>query len=229
MSDNDGDDDDDAQTSFEAERDGILNSLPPSVKDKFGTIGFFLIEDDGDDDDDDSDDADDKKVKNNASTPPQPKTYYQPALIVSPYDVPPKPVRDIYWHDAYMKAKRSKAKLAALDYLVYLYGSDDADDCYNFVAQDEFITLEEAQQQGLDKLPPELEERLLRQQKDGSSGKLKLLSDMETILVRGLEEMKADIDKEPKDRKPNRKFPFAERHETAAASSDGPPPKKQKT
>ncbi|KAG7340950.1 hypothetical protein IV203_030564 [Nitzschia inconspicua] len=183
MSDDDSDDDN-GKAKFEAERDKILSDLPQNLKDKFGEIGFVLVEDDGDDEDDDED----KKV-----TPQQPKEYYQPALIVNPYEVPPKPVRDIYWFQLYQKAKRSKAKLAAMDYLVYIYGSDDADDCYNFVSQEEFLSLKDAQEQGLDKLPAELEE------KKQSAGKL---SDVEATLVRGFEEMQHDINKEPTDRKP---------------------------
>jgi hypothetical protein len=212
----DDDSDDDAKTKFEAERDKILSDLPQALKDKFGEIGFFVVEDGGDDDDDDDDD-DGKKA---ASTPQQPKEYYQPGLIISPYEVPPKPVRDIYWFSLYTKAKRSKAKLAALDYLVYVYGSDDPDDCYNFVSQEEMLLLKDAQEQGYDKLPAELEER----QKSGGK-----LSEVELTLVRGFEEMKADLDKDPKDRKPHSKFAFLERHEQEASAGDGPPIKKQKT
>jgi hypothetical protein len=68
--------------------------LPQELKDKFGAIGFFLVEND-DDDDDDEEEGKEKAV----STPEQQKVYYQPALIVSPYEVPPKPIRDIYWMD----------------------------------------------------------------------------------------------------------------------------------
>jgi hypothetical protein len=220
MSDEDDTNDDmnSAQMNFEAERDKILSELPPVIRDSFGFIGFFLVEDNGDDDDDEDDDDEDK-AKKGASTPTPTTEYYQPALIVSPFDVPPKPVRDIYWMDMFTKAKRSKAKLAAMDYLVYLYGSHDADDCYNFVAQDELVSFKDAQEQGLDQLPVELEEK----QKSGVK-----LTHVESTLIRGYEEMKVDIDKEPQDRKPNAKFAFVERHEVKKVASDGPPRKKQK-
>jgi hypothetical protein len=56
------------------------------------------------------------------------------------------------------------------------------------------------------------------------------LSEVESTLIRGLEELKADIGKEPKDRKPHSKFAFLERHEVTAAgcNKDGPPKKKRK-
>jgi hypothetical protein len=125
---------------------------------------------------------------------------------------------------AFTKAKRSKAKLAALDYLVYVYGADDADDCYNFVSHDEFVSLEEAQEQGLDQLPEELKERIEKKKTDPSVK----LSEVEEKLIRGLEEMKADVDKDPKDRKPHSKYAFVERHEESK-DAKGPPQKKQKT
>lgn len=214
------DDEDDAQTKFEAEREKILSDLPPTIKGKFGEIGFFLVENDEDDDDEDDD------GKKASSTAEQAKAYYQPCLVVNPYEVPPKPVRDIYWMDMYTKAKRSKAKLAAMDYLVYVYGADDPDDCYNFVSQEEFVTLEDGQEQGLDQVPQNLQE--ISTELEAGSGTAKL-TEVEQKLIRGLEEMKTDIGKDPKDRKPHAKFSFVERHEQANTQSSGPPSKKQKT
>ena len=66
-----------AKSSFEAEKKQILADLPESIKSMFGTIGFAAAEFDEND-----------KV---------------PVLIMSPYDVPPKPVRDVYWFDQYSK------------------------------------------------------------------------------------------------------------------------------
>jgi hypothetical protein len=209
MGDHDDDDDDDGKSKFEAERDKVLSELPQKLKDKFGTIGFCLVE--NDDDDDDNEAAGEKKDP--------PSVYYQPVLIVNPYDVPPKPVRDIYWMDAFTKAKRSKAKLAELDYLVYVYGSDDPDDCYNFVSQDEFITLEDAQAQGLDQLPEHLQEHI-----KAASSTTTTMTEVETKLVRGFQEMREDISKSPQDRKPQGKYSFVERHE----EKKEPPMKKQK-
>jgi hypothetical protein len=206
----DDDDDDDEKSKFEAERDKVLSELPQALKDKFGTIGFCLVENDDDEEEDEDGDGEEKKEP--------PHTYYQPVLIVSPYEVPPKPVRDIYWMDAFTKAKRSKAKLVALDYLVYVYGSDDPDDCYNFVSQDEFVSLEDARAQGLDQLPEQLQERVKAEE---------ALSEVESKLVRGFEEMREDLAKEPQDRKPQGKFAFSERHEEQQKKE--PPTKKQKT
>ena len=101
--------------------------------------------------------------------------------------------------------------------MVYVYGADDADDCYNFVSHEEFVEYEKAKEQGLDVLPEELQQRVDQKEK---------LTEVEQKLVRGLEEVKADVDKDPKDRKPHSKYPFLERHEE---SKEGPAKKKQKT
>jgi len=205
---------DDAKSKFEKERSDVLKALPDELKDYFGVIGFCMGEGDDDDDDD--------KPNTSASAPP----YMQPVLIVSPYDVPPKPIRDIYWMDAFAKAKRSKAKLKKLDYLAYVYGSDDPDDCYNFVPHEDFVSLEEGLKNGLDVLPKAVSDKPHSER-----------TDSETKLVRGLEEMKADLNKAKGDRKHGR--PFLERHENILAketaeaanpqSSPQPPAKKRKT
>jgi len=209
-----------AKAKFEKEREDVLKALPDELKDVFGTIGFSP----GEEDDDDN--------EGGVSTPPSATTtpYMQPVLIVSPYDVPPKPVRDIYWMDAFSKAKRSKAKLKKLDYLVYVYGSDDPDDCYNFLTHDDFVPLEQAQKNGLDVLPKAVADKPESER-----------TESETKLVRALEEMRADITKAPGDRKHG--SPFLERHEKLQvkeaeaetkknglpSSSPPPPAKKQKT
>ncbi len=194
-----------AKAKFEKEKNDILKALPDELKDAFGTIGFCP----GDEDDEEE----------TSSTPP----YMQPILIVSPFDVPPKPVRDIYWIDAFSKAKRSKAKLKKLAYLVYIYGSDDPDDCYNFVSHEDFIPLEEAQSKGLDVLPKAIAEKAESDR-----------TESETKLARGLEEMKADLPKAKGDRKHGPAF--LEIHEKLLAKeeekkeqSSPPPAKKQKT
>jgi len=210
---------DDAKLKFEQERDEILKSLPDEVKGMFGTIGFCPGEEEDDlcDDDDDGDGGEEDSKKKSTTSEP----YFQPVLIVSPWDVPPKPVRDIYWMDAYTKAKRSKAKLKQLDYLVYVYGSDDPDDCYNFVKQTDFISLVDAQKKGYNKLPKFIATKTELER-----------TEYETRLIRGLDEMKTDIPKESVDRKWGN--PFLERHEkitsssNSSSSSDGPPSKKQK-
>eukprot|EP00534_Pseudo-nitzschia_fraudulenta_P002039 CAMPEP_0201121332 /NCGR_PEP_ID=MMETSP0850-20130426/5230_1 /ASSEMBLY_ACC=CAM_ASM_000622 /TAXON_ID=183588 /ORGANISM="Pseudo-nitzschia fraudulenta, Strain WWA7" /LENGTH=206 /DNA_ID=CAMNT_0047387743 /DNA_START=151 /DNA_END=771 /DNA_ORIENTATION=+ len=202
-----------AKAKFEKERSDVLKALPDELKDTFGTIGFCPGEEDDDDDDNNNNEA-------NTNASPQ-APYMQPVLIVSPYDVPPKPVRDIYWMDAFTKAKRSKAKLKKLDYLVYVYGSDDPDDCYNFVSHDEFVSLEEGKTNGFDIVPPAL-----------ASKKESERTESESKLVRAIEEMKADLTKKPGDRKHGE--PFLEGYEKLKAKEEGvvsspPPSKKQKT
>jgi len=197
----------DAKQKWEKERTDVLKALPDNLTEAFGTIGFCPGELDEDE-------------NNQSSALAQP--YMQPVLIVSPYDVPPKPVRDIYWMDAFSKAKRSKAKLKKLDYLVYVYGSDDPDDCYNFVKHEDFISLEESQKQRLDVLPSAIAEKPASDR-----------TDAENKLARALDEMRADIPKARGDRKYGE--PFLEGHEkmlakeAEKAQSAPPPAKKQKT
>ena len=193
-----------AKAKFEKEKNDVLKALPDELKEAFGTIGFCP----GDEDDDEA----------TSSTPP----YMQPILIVSPFDVPPKPIRDIYWMDAFSKAKPSKAKLKKLAYLVYIYGSDDPDDCYNFVPHEDFVALEEGKSKGLDVLPKAIADKAESER-----------TDSETKLVRALEEMKADLPKAKGDRK--RGPDFLERYEKLLAKeeekkeqSSPPPAKKQK-
>lgn len=194
---------DDAKDKFEKERIDVLKALPDELKDFFGTIGFCPGEED-----DDDDDQEDK---------PRAQPYMQPILIVSPYDVPPKPVRDIYWMDAFTKAKRSKAKLKKLDYLVYVYGSDDPDDCYNFLKHDDFVSYEQGKTNGYDLVPPSIASKSESER-----------TESEAKLVRGLKEMKLDLNKAQGDRKHG--DPFLERHEKIEAKGSQPSAaKRQKT
>jgi hypothetical protein len=80
-----------AKRKFEKERKKILSEIPANVKAMFGQIGFAIWEE-----------------------------YEEmlPIWVLNPCDVPPKPVRDVYWFDMFSKAKRSK-KLAKMSYLVY--------------------------------------------------------------------------------------------------------------
>mmetsp|Transcript_13931 Transcript_13931/g.29332 ORF Transcript_13931/g.29332 Transcript_13931/m.29332 type:complete len:231 (-) Transcript_13931:88-780(-) len=204
------------QAKFEKEKLEVLKALPDEIKDLFGTIGFCLGEED-------DDETDDEKGNSNkaAETGQHPPPFMQPILIVSPYDVRPKPVRDIYWMDAFTKAKRSKAKLKKLDYLVYVYGSDDPDDCYNFVAHEDFVTFEQGRASGFDVLPPTV-----------AAKSESLRTSSENKLVRGIEEMKIDLVKTPEDRRKHGS-PFLEAHEKLQAkekeeAKGQPPAKKQK-
>ncbi|VEU40763.1 unnamed protein product [Pseudo-nitzschia multistriata] len=202
-----------AKAKFEKEKSDVLKALPDEIKDVFGTIGFCPGEDD-----DDEEDSGEKNEATARSDPAEP--YMQPVLIVSPYDVPPKPIRDIYWMDAFTKAKRSKAKLKKLDYLVYVYGSDDPDDCYNFVSHEDFVTLEEGRASGFDVLPPAVaakseEERTASEKK----------------LVRAVEALNNDLAKTPEERRKHGAS-FLEGYEKIKAKEDAkdqPPAKKQKT
>ena len=93
-----------AQEKFEKERETILKSLPQNIHDSFGTMGFCKHEEE----DADSDDDDEKKAPAATTTTTTTTTgeggvhMFVPCLILSPYDVPPRPVRDVYWHNLYM-------------------------------------------------------------------------------------------------------------------------------
>jgi len=185
-----------AKDAHEKEKEKILQDLPESIKDMFGIIGFAPSEFDEND--------------------------IIPVLVVNPYNVPPKPVRDVYWYDAYAKAKRSK-KLSELPYLVYHYGADDPDDCYSFIDHDDFISYEEGHAKGYDILPPELQAKL------DSSGTAAVteLTEEEQLKVRGLKELMEDVPKDPSER--HRGFDFQERWEKLITEEAGPPAsKKQK-
>ena len=185
------------QARFEKEREKTLKELPDSIKQMFGQIGFYRQL--PDDDSDNSDDA-----TNNHNVVP----ILVPVLIMNPYDVPPKPVRDIYWFDFFSRAKRSKS-LDKLAYLVYHYGSDDPDDCYSFVQQEDFIPYEDGKENGCNKLPEGLESKPNKTQR-------------EKIRVRGIQEMEQDLEKDPGERKRG-VTGFLERHETKM-----PPTRKRK-
>jgi hypothetical protein len=196
---------------FEAEKAKTMQEIPEEQRGMFGTIGFCRVEEEEDDDDDDEDGNQEASGGNDPPT-----VLYEPVLIVSPFDVPPKPIRDIYWIERFSKAKRSKKKLALMDYLVYLYGSDDPDDCYNFCKQEDFISCDEAKKQGWDQPSAALQAKIDAGDK---------LSEAEERLIRGLKEMEEDALKDPQDRKHG--APFLEKYEQVAAK--GPAKKKQKT
>jgi len=167
------------QEFFKKQRKQIMDDLPAYFKDMFGQIGFAPLEW--------VDDTGALKL---------------PVLVLSPYDVPPKPYRDIYWFDKYSKAKRGKT-LANMDYLVYHYGSDDPNDCYSFVTQSEFVPWHDGVAQGFDKLSPQL------QSKSDSGAKLE---EEEEFIVRAIGEMNEDLAKAPSERKRGQCV-FQENHE----------------
>ena len=180
-----------ARKAFEKEREKILKDLPQSIKDMFGTVGFAP-------DDEDDENAD----------------VVRPILVMNPYDVPPKPVRDVYWFDLYSKAKRTK-KLGKLAYLVYHYGADDPDDCYSFLEHDEFISYEDGRAKGYDVLPTHLQSKL-------DAGET--LTEDEQTKVRGIQELTEDAPKPPSERR--RGILFEERWEKLV--TEPPVNKKQK-
>lgn len=192
----------DEQEKFELEKDGILKSLPDNITAMFGTIGFCKDEED--------DDSDDEGAKKPAAAPGEDMVA---CLVMDPYDVPPRPVRDVYWHNIYMIAKKKK-KLKDLQYLVYHYGADDPDDCYSFISHEDFVSYESGLKAGYDKLPGFIQSRV-----DAGAA----LSEDEQKRVRGLVEMKEDALKDASERKRGN-YPFLERHE----KDDAPPAKRQK-
>lgn len=191
-----------AKVNFEKDKEKILKDLPDNVKSMFGVMGFAM-----DEVDDDEEDEDYK---------PAAEVEWVPVLIVSPYSVPPRPVRDVYWFDLYSKSKRSK-KLAELDYLVYHYGKDDPTDCYSFIPQDEFTSWESGVEAGYDKLPAYIQAKI-----DAGDS----LTEDEEERVRGIREMEEDALKPAEERKRG-SWQFKERHEMMSDSKE-PPAKRRK-
>jgi hypothetical protein len=181
----------DAKIKFEKERETTLKSLPDSVKSMFGHIGFAIL---------DEEDA-----------------LQVPVLILNPYHVPPKPVRDIYWFDLFMGKKRKKGGLIKLAYLVYHYGSNDPDDCYSFVEQDEFTSYEAGCEAGYHVLPSHVQAKLDAGQP---------LEESDEHLVRSWSEMQEDAAKQPEDRR--RGVAFQERYELLAPTKPKDPPRQKK-
>lgn len=164
-----------AKKKFEKEREKVLSEIPASVKAMFGQIGFALSEELGE---------------------------LAPILIVNPYDVPPKPVRDVYWFDMFSKGKRSK-KLKSMSYLAYWYGSSDPDDCYSFIEQGDFEPYASGEQKGLGMLSKAVQDKI--------DDKLPL-SEEDEFRIRAFEEMTEDVLKPPEERRRGN-IGFLERHE----------------
>jgi hypothetical protein len=192
-----------AKDSFEKEREQILASLPDNVKDMFGIMGFCKVDQDDDEDEDEE------------NSKPPPVDEYVPCLVLNPYEVPPRPVRDVYWWDCYSIRKRKK-QLKKLEYLVYHYGTDDPDDCYSFIQQDDFVSYDDGIAQGYGKLPAAIQSKL-----DAGDE----LTYEEEKRVRGLKEMEEDAPKEKGERKRGN-WQFKERHELLEAKE--PANKRQK-
>lgn len=191
-----------AKVKFEKERETILKSLPDNVKAMFNVMGFCKAEVD----------EEEENANQNAGDD------YVPCLILSPYAVPPRPVRDVYWFDMYSKCKRTK-KLAELEYLVYHYGADDPADCYSFIAHDDFKSYETGLAEGYDKLPAHIQSKV-------DAGEE--LTEEEEQRVRGLKEMKEDAAKPAEERKRGN-HDFKERHEVLEEkAAKQPPAKRQK-
>lgn len=195
-----------AKEKFEKEKETILKSLPDNVKSMFNVMGFCKAEVDEDDEE--------NANKNNSEGDD-----YVPCLILNPYAVPPRPVRDVYWFDLYSKHKRTKT-LKELEHLVYHYGADDPTDCYSFIPQDEFKTYDSGLAEGYDKLPAHIQSKV-----DSGAD----LTEEEEARVRGLKEMKEDAAKPAEERKRGN-WEFKERHEVLADKEAGkePPSKRQK-
>ena len=191
------------QEKFEKEREQILKSLPENIKDAFGMMGFCKAEEN-----DDSDEEGNNKPA--ASTALDDMV---PCLVMNPYDVPPRPVRDVYWHNLYMDKKKKK-KLKEMEYLVYHYGASDPDDCYSFIEHEDFLAYDAGLRAGYGNLPAHIQAKV-----DAGAA----LTEEEQMRVRGLDEMREDAEKDPSDRKRGN-YPFKERHEKDGA----PPAKRQK-
>ena len=206
-----------AKEKFEKEREKTLSEIPDEMKAQFGEIMFAPAEED---DDDDESDNNNNNNNNPTTTTPSPMMY-KPVLILNPYDIPPRPYRDVYWWDMFSDAKKKKTDL---QHVVYHYGHDVAD-CYSFVALNELISYEAALQQGWTELPAALQHKLdsagisVASAASAATGTTTtLLTEDEQELVRGFQEMMEDLLKAPADRKRGI-VDFQERHEVSTAAT----------
>ncbi|CAJ1961073.1 unnamed protein product [Cylindrotheca closterium] len=146
---------------FEKRKQEVLDSLPGEVKSKFGQQFFAKW----------------------AKSP-------LPVLVLSPYNVPPGPVRDM-WFDMYEKVKK-QGRLASASNLVYWYGAyDDPANAYSFVIKSKLIPFAIGEKKGLGKVPNAIRKKLDEGKKIGGADKM---------LLQGIEEMEEDKAKEPDDR-----------------------------
>jgi hypothetical protein len=187
---------------FEKEREKFLSELPESVKKMFGEIGFAPSQTFPDSDDEA--DEDQVAVDNGESS----NEVMLPVLILSPFALPPNPYRDVYWMEKFTKCKRTKT-LSDLSHIVYHYGCNDMNDCYNFIEQDEFVDYKTGVSQGFHELP----ESLQTKRENGTE-----LSQSELLHMRALQEMNEDLMVSPHERRRGQ-MDFLEKYEVEAGTS----------
>eukprot|EP00339_Tiarina_fusa_P000689 CAMPEP_0117006428 /NCGR_PEP_ID=MMETSP0472-20121206/6659_1 /TAXON_ID=693140 ORGANISM="Tiarina fusus, Strain LIS" /NCGR_SAMPLE_ID=MMETSP0472 /ASSEMBLY_ACC=CAM_ASM_000603 /LENGTH=939 /DNA_ID=CAMNT_0004707889 /DNA_START=241 /DNA_END=3060 /DNA_ORIENTATION=- len=125
---------------------------------------------------------------------------YLPVLVMNPFKVPPGGVRDL-WYSMHDKVK-SAGRLDSMTNLVYWYGAyNDPPSAYSFLAVKKLIPYDVGIKKGYDQTP---------------KGKKKVNDQ----LIRGLEEMKEDLVKEPEDRSGRMGSEFMEVYQLPTDSED---------
>ncbi|KAL7566711.1 hypothetical protein ACA910_017767 [Epithemia clementina (nom. ined.)] len=151
----------DAKDEFEDEKATILATVPSTIQAMFRQIGFA------------------KWNKN-----------FLPALILSPYDVPPGPARSI-WMDMYRKMQENSRPLDKMSYLVFWYGEEKPSDYYSLIPNSNFTPYEKATTKMLQYAR---KAELRAEQK-------KPLSHDDKQRLRGMQQLKEDLEKKPEDRR----------------------------
>eukprot|EP00934_Nitzschia_sp_Nitz4_P005327 Nitzschia sp. Nitz4//scaffold48_size128905//97811//100528//NITZ4_003615-RA/size128905-augustus-gene-0.12-mRNA-1//1//CDS//3329553027//5317//frame0 len=134
-----------------------------------------------------------------------------PCLVLSPYSVPPNSTLRLGWQDMVENLKRQR-RLPSCTNLVYWYGaSDDLQNAYSYVTSKNLISYEVGVKRGLDQVPPPI-------QKKFDAGKP--LPQTQLQLIDGLEEMRLDIPKAPKERSGYLENDFKEEYEAILDESE---------
>lgn len=192
---------DDAQKSFEKDRDAIIKSLPKAIVDAFYQIGF-------------------------AAWGQKKPITYTPVLVLSPFSIAPGPVRH-KWLDMHQKVGNMRntyilflfvshaahcffppslvfqkcKKLHTMHHLVYFYGVTDPNNQFALLSQLKFLSLAHGTAQNCHLLPVSIQKKLRRKQK---------LTAAEDAKVRAQDEMERDVPKKPEERLSGKIPPFAE-------------------
>jgi len=196
----------DARKSFEKDRNAILRSLPKVVTDAFFQIGF-------------------------AAWGQKKPITYTPVFVLSPFNIPPGPVR-LKWLELYKKVSscfrwclpmqssicssrlmphvvfsflhiQKSRNLDTMHHLVYWYGETDPSSQYSLLSQLKFLSLAKGKAKNCHRLPDSIQTKLSRKQN---------LTAAEEAKVRAQREMEKDLPKSPEERLTGKIPNFAELH-----------------
>mmetsp|Transcript_23674 Transcript_23674/g.55871 ORF Transcript_23674/g.55871 Transcript_23674/m.55871 type:complete len:987 (-) Transcript_23674:1196-4156(-) len=163
----------DARRELEDEKEEIFRRVPRNIQGMWGQVGF---------------------AKWNKS--------YLPVLNLSPYDVPPGPVRQM-WMEMFEKMRENGRPLEKMSYLVYWYGEESPQSYYSITANSNFVKYDDA--------PAKMKDFAKTAEKKKLDGAKKLSSDDQQRL-RGMKQLQEDL-KKPFDERKRGDLSFKEGYE----------------